>query len=106
MSALFLSLVLVTGVAVHGAHAAQMSATLAAAVAMDGPMPDGCDGCDPAGDSAVACALLCSALPAVVPAAPSLEPVRSVLERPVTVLGALGLHDPPDPFPPRSALAL
>lgn len=103
-SALLLTLILVTGHAVHGAQAAQMTATMAAAVVLDATMPDGCDGCGPEGMSAQACALFCSGFLAVLPTALNLEPASAVIEHPAPALGGIGLHGPPDPFPPKSPL--
>lgn len=106
LSALLLTLALISGFVVHGAEAARMSAAMATTVAVDASMPDGCDGCEPEGMSAQACTLFCSGFLAVLPAQLNLEPAGAVIEHPIAVVSGMGLRGPPEPFPPKSAFAV
>lgn len=98
-----LTLALVAGFALHGLQAAHMKAAMPAA-AMQGPMPDGCDGCDEAGKAPAACSLLCAGFVAVAPAAFSPRIVGASFAFTLADVGGTGLQGPPDPLPPKSTV--
>lgn len=100
---LTLTLALAAEFALHGVQAAHMKASMPVA-AMQGPMPDGCDGCDEAGKAPAACCLLCAGFFAVAPAAFGPRIVGASFAFTLADVGGAGLQGPPDPLPPKSAV--
>lgn len=97
----FLTLALVAGFALHGVRAAHMKAAMPVA-ALQGPMPDGCDGCDEAGQASAACSLLCAGFVAVAPAAAGPRITGSSVAFALADVDGRSVHGPPDPGPQKS----
>lgn len=101
LSAFLLTLALVAGFAAHGVQAAHMGAAMAAA-AMAPTMPYCCDGCKGDGEAPLSCSAICAGYLATLPAPVFVETIEKKLQHDIVAVAGVGLHGPPDPFPPRT----
>jgi hypothetical protein len=100
--ALLLAVTLVVTGTVNSVQAADMTVKMTA-VATDMPMPGGCNGCsgDDHGLSSTSCFTLCGGVTAILQPVPLVAAETLISSPPSPTTGVVGLHGPPDPYPPR-----